>query len=75
MVSPIASWKPSLALSRKSERLLVVGALVEVVPELVVDRDEVLGVDLDAHLDAQVVDAVDVPGAGVADDVAVRGLA
>ena len=74
IVSPIASWKPSLALSRKSERLLVVGALVEVVPELVMDRREVLGRLLDAHLDAQVVLVVDVPGARVADDVAVRGL-
>ncbi len=51
-----------------------VGPLVEVVAQLVVDRHEVLGVDLDAHLDAQVVDPVDVPGAGVADDVAVGGL-
>ena len=38
------------------------------------DGGEVLRRDLDAHLDAQVVDVVDVPGAGVADDLAVRGL-
>ena len=35
---------------------------------------EVLRVDVDAHLDAQVVDAVDVPGAGVADDFAIARL-
>ncbi len=39
-----------------------------------VDGDEVLGVDLDAHLDAQIVDVVDVPGARVTHDVAVLGL-
>ena len=56
----------------EQERLLVVGALVVVVAQLVVDGDEVLAVDLDAHLDAQVVVVVDVPGAGVADHLAVR---
>ena len=71
IVSPIASWKPSLALSRKSDRLILVGALVEVVPELVVDRREVLGRLLDAHLDADVVVEVDVPRARVADDLAI----
>ena len=39
-----------------------------------VDGAEVLVVDLDAHLDAQVLLGVDVPGAGVADDVAVGRL-
>ena len=47
--------------------LLVVGALVVIVAELVVDGDEVVGIDLGAHLDAQVVLVVDVPGRGVAD--------
>ena len=72
--SPRASWKPSLALLAVEQRELVVGPLVVVVAQLVVDRLEVLGVDLDAHLDAQVVDVVDVPGARVADHVAVGGL-
>ena len=52
-------------------RLLVVGALIEVVAQLVVNREEVFAGDLDAHLDAEVVDVIDVPGAGVADHVAV----
>ena len=55
-------------------RLLVVGALVEVVAELVVDGEEILAGDLDAHLQAHVVDRIDVPGAGVADHVAVARL-
>ncbi len=38
------------------------------------DGGEVLAGDLDAHLDADVVLLVDVPGAGVADHVAVRRL-
>ena len=41
--------------------------------ELVVDDIEVVAVDVNAHLDADVVAAVDVPGRGVADDVAVGG--
>jgi hypothetical protein len=55
-MSPIASWKPSLAPLRCRNVLLVVGALVVVVAELVVDGDEVVAVHLDAHLDAQIVD-------------------
>ena len=44
------------------ERLLIVGALIEVVAEFVVDGLEVLGVDLDALLHAEIVNVVDVPG-------------
>ena len=55
----------------EQEVLLVVGALVEVVAQLVVDGLEIVRVDLDAHLDAQVVDVVDVPGRGMTDDVAI----
>ena len=54
--------------------LLAVGALVEVVAQLVVDGDEVLARDLDAHLDAEVLVVVHVPGGGVAHHVAVGGL-
>ena len=53
------------------ERLLVVGPLIIIVAELVVDGDEVVGIDLGAHLDAQVFLVVDVPGRGVADDIPV----
>ncbi len=55
----------------EEDRQLVVAAEVEVVPELVVDRHEVLFRRLDAHLDAQVVAPGHVPRAGVTDDLAV----
>ena len=58
----------------EQHRLLVVGALVEVVAQLVVDGGEVLRRGLDAHLDAQIVQVVDVPGAGVAHHFAVARL-
>src|SRR4029450_2195266 len=45
--------------------------LIEVVPQLVMDRGEVLGRLVDAHLDAQVAEVVDVPGAGVTHDLAI----
>ncbi len=71
MKSPIASWKPSLAPLQIEIRLLVVGPLVVIVAKLVVDGHEVVGIDLGAHLDAQVVLVVEVPGRGVADHFAV----
>ena len=74
IVSPMASWNAWFALSRKMHRLLLVGALIEVVPELVMDRREVLLGRIDAHLDAQVVGVVDVPRARVADHVAIGRL-
>ena len=51
----------------EQERLLVVRALVEVVAQFVVDRGEVVGIDLDAHLHAQVVDASMSQARGMAD--------
>src|SRR4029079_3186106 len=51
--------------------LLVVGALVEIVTNLVVNGHEVVSIDLGAHLDAQVVLVVEVPGRCVAHDLAV----
>ena len=39
----------------EQERLVLVGALVEVVAQLVMDGDEILAADLDAHLQAQIV--------------------
>src|SRR5262249_2965476 len=53
------------------DRLSHVGALIEVVPELVVNRREVFRRLLDARLDAYVGQQVDIPGAGVAHDVAI----
>ena len=41
--------------------VLIVGALIEIVTELVVDGLEVLGVDLDALLHPEIVDVIDVP--------------
>ncbi len=58
----------------EQKRLLVVSALVEVVAQLVMDGREILGVDLDAHLDAQIVHRIHVPGAGVTHHVAIARL-
>jgi hypothetical protein len=58
----------------KKDRLALVGALIEVVTELVMDGGEILRVHLDAHLDPQIVFHVDVPRAGVADDLPIPGL-
>jgi hypothetical protein len=46
----------------EQQRQLVVGALIKVVTQLMMDGREILGVDLDAHLDAQIVVVVYVPG-------------
>jgi hypothetical protein len=58
----------------KKNGLIVVGALIEVVTKLVVDRIEVLGGDVDAHLDAQIIDIIDIPGARMTNDVTILGL-
>src|SRR5471030_131448 len=42
--------------------------------ELVMDGEKVFASNLDAHLEAQVVEVVDIPGAGVADHIAVARL-
>ena len=54
--------------------VVLVGPVVVVVAEFMVNGLEVLGVHVDAHLDAQVVLLVDVPGRGVTDHVAVGRL-
>ena len=59
---------------RVQEGLLIIGALVEIVAELVVDGDEIVAVHARAHLDAQILVIVDVPGRGVADHLAVARL-
>ena len=58
----------------KQRRLVLVGTLVEVVSEFVVDRDKILASHLDAHLDSQIVFIVDVPRAGMANDIAIGRL-
>lgn len=58
----------------EKERLLLIGPLVHVVAEFMVNRDEIDIANLQADFDAEIVLVVDVPGAGVADDVAVRGF-
>ena len=58
----------------EEEGLGVISALVKVVAKLVVDGREVFARDVNAHLDAQIVDEINVPGAGVADHIAVLGL-
>ena len=73
MESPMASWKPSLAPLPEEEGLFVVGRWYMCGP-LVMDGGEVVGVDLDAHLYAEVVDVIDVPCGGVADDLAIARL-
>ncbi len=58
----------------EQERLLVVGALIEVVAQFVMDREKIFAGDLDAHLQAHIVDEIDIPGAGMAHHVAVARL-
>jgi hypothetical protein len=58
----------------EKERLLIVCALVDVVSQLVVDGVEVLFGDVDAHLDAEIVDCVHIPSAGMADYFAIARL-
>ena len=58
----------------EQRRPVPVAELVVAVTEFVVDRREVLGVDVDAHLDPHVLVQVELPGAGVADDLAVPRL-
>ena len=55
-------------------RELVVRVEVIVVPELVVDGDEVFLIDLHTHLDAKVVVVGEVPRAGVTHDLVIGGL-
>ena len=55
----------------EQHRLILVGPLIVVVTELVMDRGEVFGRLLDAHLDAYVALEIDVPRTGVADDLSI----
>ena len=73
MASPMASWKPSLAPLRKRNGWLAIGEEVVSVAEFVMNGDEVVRGVVDADFEADVVVGVDIPGAGVADDVAIGG--
>src|ERR1035437_4478891 len=58
----------------KQEWLLVIRALVEVVPEFVMDGGEIVGVDLDAHFHAQIVGRINIPCRRVAHYFAVARM-
>ena len=55
----------------EEEWKLVVGPLIKVVSELVMDRGEVFRFRLDAHLNTQVIHVIDVPGARMAHHLAI----
>ena len=50
----------------KQKRLLIVGALVEVMSQLVMDGGEILSRNLDARLDPHIVHLIHIPSAGMA---------
>ena len=58
----------------KQEWLILVSALVKVVPEFVMDGNEIFIANLNAHFDTNIVFVVDVPGAGVTDNIAICRL-
>ncbi len=58
----------------KQHGLLVVGALVEVVSQFVMDGVEIFRSDVDAHLDPEIINVIDIPRAGVTHHLAVSGL-
>src|SRR3990167_243386 len=58
----------------EQDRLVLIGALIEIMAKLVVDGDEILSADGRAHLDPEIVLEIDIPGGGVADDLAVARL-
>src|SRR5947207_15650586 len=66
--------KPVVRAVLEKRRLRAVRPLIKVMPQFVMDDAEILFGDLDAHLDAQVVLRIDVPGARMAHHVAIGGL-
>ena len=58
----------------EQRREIVVGALVKIMAELVVYGREIFRGRFDAHFDPQVILIIDVPGARVADHLAVARL-
>ena len=55
----------------EQEGLVLIGALVIIVAQLMMDGDKVLGSDLGTHLDADVRAVINVPGRGVTNHFAV----
>src|SRR5213076_1033712 len=58
----------------EQERLVLIRPLIKIVPQFVMNRYKILVANLDAHLDPDIVFVVDVPRAGVADDIAIFRL-
>ena len=58
----------------KQRRLVLVRALVKIVTKLVMNHSEIFLGNLNAHFDAKVLLGIYVPGAGVADDLAIAGF-
>src|SRR5664279_1471174 len=58
----------------KKKRLLVIGALVEVMPQFVMNRCEVVGIDFNTHLHTQIVGRINVPCRSVAHYVAITRM-
>src|SRR5438128_1946507 len=58
----------------KQRGLVLVSPLVEVMSQFMVDGDKILVADLNAHLQAHVILVVNVPRAGMADNIAVARL-
>ena len=54
--------------------LILIGSLVVVVSQFVVNCFEIFGVDLDTHFDTQIIFLVYVPGRSMADDLAILGF-
>src|SRR5947199_9991749 len=60
--------------AEKEQRLLFVSALIKIMAKLVMNSHKIFGPDLNAHLDADIVFVVDVPGAGMADHITIYGF-
>src|SRR3954463_11359330 len=58
----------------KQERLTCISHLIVVVAQFMMHRREVFFVDLDTHLQAHIFFKVEVPGAGMTDDVMILWL-
>ena len=57
----------------EQDRELEILMVVVIVPELVMEGDEILFGRLDAHLDTEIVVVLRIPGAGMTDHIAIAG--
>src|SRR3546814_4015955 len=55
-------------------RLLLIGPLIIIVAKLMMNSNEIVAINLGAHLDTDIVLVVDITGTGVADDLPILGL-